>query len=91
MGGNSRDSDDVRLEDQQLLLEIGRKIKMLRKKKKLSYIALAEAIGISRNTYNQVELGQTKFKIGTLLSILAFHDISLKQFLKEVISGKASK
>ncbi len=78
---------DIRQEDQQLLLEIGKKIRMLRKEKKLSYIELAKDIGISRNTYNQIELGQTKFKIGMLISILEYHDITLKQFLEDIINN----
>lgn len=71
-------------EHQEALLKIGKKIRELRKDKQLTYHELAIQVGISRNTYNQMELGIVNFQIGSLLAILMFHGIGLEQFFKEL-------
>lgn len=69
---------------QELFLEIGRRIKEIRKTKGLSYIQLAEQIGISRNSYNQLELGISNFQFKTLLTVLKYHGIELTDFFKDL-------
>lgn len=75
---------EISTEHLQLIKEYGVKIKELRIKKGISYIDMAEEIGISRNTYNLIELGKVNFKITTLISILNYHQISLTDFFKEI-------
>ena len=70
-------------EHQELFLEIGKQIRNLRKDKGIGYIELAEQIGISRNTYNQLELGISNFQFITLLEVLKFYRIDLAEFFKE--------
>ena len=70
-------------ENQELMMEIGKRIRELRKDKQLSYMELAKQIGISRNSYNQLELGIINFQIGTLLLVLKFHGIGLAEFFKD--------
>lgn len=65
------------------LLKIGDRIKELRKEKKLGYVEISKQVGISKNTYNQMELGNINFQIGSLLAILKYHGISFEQFFKE--------
>ncbi len=67
-----------------LMLAIGERIKDLRKEKNISYEKMAEKIGISRNSYNAIELGKTNFQFLTLLRILKYHNISIFQFLDSV-------
>lgn len=67
-------------EYQDLMLAIGEKIKELRKRKNISYTNIAEEIGVSRNGYNNIELGRTNFQFVTLLRILSHHEISVFQF-----------
>jgi DNA-binding XRE family transcriptional regulator len=75
---------EISPDHQVLMIEIGRRIKELRKAKQLSYIELATQIGISRNTYNQLELGIINFQFGTLLAVLKYHGISLSEFFKDL-------
>jgi transcriptional regulator with XRE-family HTH domain len=67
-----------------LMLAIGERIKDLRKEKNISYEKMAEKIGISRNSYNAIELGKTNFQFLTLLRILKYHNISIFQFIDSV-------
>lgn len=67
-----------------LMLAIGERIKDLRKEENISYEKMAEKIGISRNSYNAIELGKTNFQFLTLLRILKYHNISIFQFIDSV-------
>ena len=73
-------SDDHKI----ILSELGKKLKQMRKGKEKSYEALAEAIGVSRNTYNLMENGKINFQLSTLLQVLDFHDISVSDFFKDI-------
>ncbi len=75
---------EISPDHQVLMIGIGSRIKELRKAKQLSYIELANLIGISRNTYNQLELGIINFQFGTLLPVLKYHGISLSEFFKDL-------
>lgn len=75
---------EIPLEHQLLMKEIGRRLKELRKTKGLSYIEFAEQIGVSRNSYNQLELGISNFQFLTLVAVLKHHDIELADFLKGI-------
>ncbi len=68
-----------------LMLAIGERIKDLRKEKNISYEKMAEKIGISRNSYNAIELGKTNFQFLTLLRILKYHKISVFQFFDSIM------
>ena len=71
-------------ENQDLFREIGKRVKELRKGKGLTYVQLAEQIGMSRNAYNQMELGIRNFQLITLLEVLKFHGIGLNEFFKDL-------
>ena len=75
---------EITEKDHEFLLKIGKRIKELRKDKQLAYIELAKQVEISKNTYNQMELGNINFQIGSLLAILKYHDIGFEQFFKEL-------
>jgi transcriptional regulator with XRE-family HTH domain len=75
---------DLRPEHEQLLIRIGKKVRDLRTADNLSYMSMAEQIGISRNTYNMLELGKLSFQFTTLLLVLEHHKISLTDFFKEI-------
>jgi len=75
---------EISPEHQELMIEIGTRIKELRKAKQLSYIKLAKQIGISRNSYNQLELGIINFQFGTLMAVLQYHGIGLEEFFKDL-------
>lgn len=70
--------------DQEIMVEIGAKIRKLRKDKNLTYIKMAEKCGINRNTYNSMENGKVYFTISKLLAILRYHNISLSEFFKDL-------
>jgi transcriptional regulator with XRE-family HTH domain len=75
---------DISPEHQQILIVIGKKVRELRVKRKISYETMAEKIGIARNTYNLLEQGKISFQFHTLLQVLKFHNISLSEFFEDL-------
>lgn len=71
-------------EHQQLLKELGNRIKQYRIEKGIGYIEMAEEIGISRNAYNLLENGKIYFSFSTLLKVLSFHKIEISDFFKDL-------
>lgn len=57
--------------DRQLLLQLGDRLKLLRKSQGLSAVALASRVGISRTTLNAVESGDPAPSIGTYLRVMS--------------------
>jgi DNA-binding XRE family transcriptional regulator len=75
---------DISSEHQQILLLIGKKVRELRIKRKISYEKMAEEIGIARNTYNLLEQGKISFQFNTFLQVLKYHNILLSEFFKDI-------
>jgi len=75
---------EITPEYQELFIDIGKRIKDLRKSKGMGYIEMAEEIGISRNAYNQLELGISNFQFITLLAVLKYHGIGLTEFFQDI-------
>jgi len=71
-------------EHQQLMSEIGERIKKLRLEKEKGLIEMANEIGISRNEYSHMEQGKIYFKFSTLLRILDYHKIPFSDFIKDL-------
>jgi transcriptional regulator with XRE-family HTH domain len=74
---------DIRPEHQALMKAIGERIKKLRTDKKISYIKISKEIGISRNGYNNIELGNVYFNFSTILLIAEYHGVSVTTLLKD--------
>lgn len=68
----------------ELLSLIGDRIKELRKKKGISYIKMASEAGISRNCYNNLELGVTNFQFEILYRVISCHKITVFDFFKSL-------
>jgi len=73
---------EIAPEHQQLMSELGERIKKLRTDKNKGLIEMANSIKISRNEYSLLEKGQIYFKFSTLLRILDYHNINFYDFLK---------
>jgi transcriptional regulator with XRE-family HTH domain len=73
---------EIKPEHQELMKEIGRRIKNLRTDKNLGYIEMAKAMGISRNAYNAIELGNVYFNFSSLLLIANYHSIHISKLLR---------
>ena len=71
-------------EHQDLMAEIGERIKKLRTDKGKRLIEMSDSIGISRNEYSKLESGKLYFKFSTLLRILDYHQISFSDFIKGI-------
>lgn len=77
-------------EDSQLY-EIGRALKQLRIDKGISnYEALADALGMARSQYGPYENGKN-LRLGTLLRLLNYHQISLTDFCNKYLSVSEDK
>lgn len=72
----------IRPEHQELLKEIGKRIKQLRSDKKIGYIQMANNVGLSRNSYNAIELGSVYWNSFSLLKITEYHNIPLEELFK---------
>jgi DNA-binding XRE family transcriptional regulator len=75
---------EIPSEHQKMMIEIGKRLRELRKSKDMSYIEFAKKNGISRNSYNQMELGISNFQFISLLVILKEHGIGLEIFFKDL-------
>ncbi|WP_066633127.1 helix-turn-helix domain-containing protein [Labilibacter marinus] len=64
---------------------IGERLKTMRKGiAKVGYIEFSEKVDLTRNTYNNMENGRFEYNIGNLIKVLAFYEITLEQFFKDV-------
>jgi transcriptional regulator with XRE-family HTH domain len=73
---------EIKPEHQELMKEIGRRIKKLRTDKSIVYIEMAGEIGLSRNAYHSIELGHVYFNFSSLLLIANYHKISVSTLLE---------
>ena len=69
---------------QHILNAIGDRVKELRTKRKIKINEICEATKIHRNSYSQLEHGNTYFKISALLRILDFHNITISEFFNNL-------
>lgn len=63
--------------DQALLADFGMRLRLARKRRKLSQVAVADSAGIARATLQRAELGAPAVALGTYLRIL--HVLGLQQ------------
>lgn len=63
------------------LQEVGRKIRHYREKKKMSQLALAEAIGVTQNTIYLIETAQSEMKLEKLFRIAEVLDVTPNKLL----------
>ncbi len=61
------------------MIEIGKKLKELRKANGLTQVELAKKIDISRVNYTRYELGVVRPDYETLIKIVDYYDISLDE------------
>jgi len=78
------DYKEIQSEDKDLMVQIGIKLQELRKSKEISVSVLARQVGMSRNGYHRMEVGEVYFNIATLLQILKYHHISLMDFFTSI-------
>ena len=77
--------ESISSENQELLKKIGGKLKQLREQKgSRNYIMAAKAIGISRNTYNLLEMGKINFQFTTLYQVLIYYNVTLSDFFRDL-------
>lgn len=69
-------SDTTSVLDRQLLLQLGERLKRLRKLQELSSVAMAQRVGISRTTLSAVEAGDLAPSIGTYLRVMSALGVS---------------
>lgn len=64
-------SDTTSVLDRQLLLQLGERLKNLRKEQGFSSVAMAQRVGISRTTLSAVEAGDPAPSMGTYLRVMS--------------------
>lgn len=65
-------------------MEIGQKLKELRKAEKMTQRQLAEELGISRVNYTRYETDAARPDFETLIKIADFFDVSLDEIFERV-------
>ncbi len=75
---------ELSVEQQELLNEIGKRVKNLRIVKNMGYEDMAKATSVARNTYNLLELGKINFQFCTLEQILKYHNKSISDFFTDL-------
>ena len=68
-----------------VMLEIGSKLEKLRINKGMTASGLAKELGISRNSYSQMERGEIYFSTYNFLKVLDFHGVDLSRFFNAKI------
>jgi len=63
--------------------KIGKKLKSLRKKSKLSQQEIADKIGISRSAYSHYEIGMSLITTLTLYTVCKTYNLSIDEFLNQ--------
>lgn len=74
------------IEIKEVKIEVGRLMKTVRKHRKLTQSEVAEQLGVSRNTIQNLESGKN-FTINTLFKILKEFDL-LDKLHKEILSER---
>lgn len=67
---------------------LSQNLEYLRKKSKLSQVALAEALQIPRTTYIEYEKGRTEPNLSLLMKLSEFFNVSIDSLIKENVSHK---
>lgn len=68
---------------------IGKKIREIRERKKISQYAVAYAIDMSQAAYSKIERGETEVKVSHLYSIAACLDVSVYELLPPSMASHA--
>ncbi len=66
-------------------LSIGKRIKSVREKKKITQLELAEQTGLSRSYIGQVETGTRNASLDTIIAIANCLKISIEEILKDSV------
>lgn len=74
------------IEIKDVKIEVGRLVKSVRKQRNLTQTEVAERLGVSRNTVQNLETGKN-FTINTLFKILKEFDL-LERLYREVLSER---
>jgi len=77
-------SKEIKPEHKELMLKVGRKLETLRKGKKISAFRLSMELGISRNTYSNMEYGKVYFNVLTLLQVLDYYQVTAFEFFSDL-------
>jgi transcriptional regulator with XRE-family HTH domain len=75
---------EIKQEHQATLKVLGQRIKKLRTEKKIGYIHMANEIGLSKNAYNSIELGNVYFSIYSLMLIANYHGVSISSLMMDL-------
>ena len=72
------------VEKENALIQIGLKIRELRKEKNMSIQYLSDQLNIEYNNLIRIEKGRTNFTIGTLLKVAKALDTTLHELLTNI-------
>jgi DNA-binding XRE family transcriptional regulator len=75
---------EIRPEHQEFMIKLGIKLQNIRNEKHISISHLSSELGISRNSYSQMEKGRVYYNFLNLLQVLDYHKIPASEFFKEL-------
>lgn len=80
--------DKISIEQKEMMVKLGKKLKKLRLDQNKGYKPLAEEMGVARNTYYAIEAGRLDFQFSSLFQILLYykrqHNITLEEIFKDL-------
>ncbi len=80
--------DKISIEQKEMMVKLGKKLKKLRLDQNKGYKPLAEEMGVARNTYYAIEAGRLDFQFSSLFQILLYykrqHNITLEELFKDL-------
>jgi len=80
--------DNISLEQKEMMVKLGEKLKELRLNQKKGYEPLAKEMGLPRNTYYNIEAGRVDFQFSSLYQILLYykrhHNITIEDIFRDL-------
>lgn len=80
--------DKISVEQREMMVKLGKKLKELRLYQKKGYKPLADEMGVARNTYYAIEAGSLDCQFSSIYQILLYykrnHNITLEEFFRDL-------
>lgn len=81
----------ISIEDREFFIEMGERIATLRKAHSVTQVQLAEAIGVSQQTFQAYEVGRRRIPVSALPVVAKVLNVSLDELFGAAVRGPRGK